>query len=432
MVVLWAFAGIVAAYVVYGFVAPHPYRRVFPAGLAPDRVIDGYLVPREVADGDEAELTRRVSAAFAAQTLRLPKLAGRDDPDFHESHWGHTSAILRGTLKIDRIEALPERFRVGLFSRNRDYQVVARSGIIRDRDLNLAAHRLALKIDYPDTVPNRYAVSGTANELDLLLVAGTSEKNHASHAFFARDGRQLAVAAALKPPSLATLKMLADWRNVALLVAVRRRVARLMDAYRRPPESDSGWSGKPYYSLGPFALGEGAMKFRLTPLAPHPVAGVDPLAPGFAARNRADMKDWIARGDPARFALGIQLATPDCIPDRGPDDPPKGVMAAEYCDLGWDETASPYLEVGTLTLAADDAIDTPEVRGGLQFNAWNTLSSMRPLGQLFRMRGDVHAAHSDVRVAHLFGGTPGAMTGNCPFATADADRTSEIGASHSG
>jgi hypothetical protein len=90
-------------------------------------------------------------------------------------------------------------------------------------------------------------------------------------------------------------------------------------------------------------------------------------------------------------------------------------MAAEYCDLHWDEAVAPYIPVGTLTLFADPVINSDATAGAIQFNAWNTLPEMRPLGQLFRMRRDVHRAHSDVRVSHLYGGTPGAMTGKCPF-----------------
>lgn len=182
------------------------------------------------------------------------------------------------------------------------------------------------------------------------------------------------------------------------------------------PMKRTGWAGMPYYSFGPFALGDGAMKFGLRPLTTHEVAEYDPAKDDLASVGKANMDKWLAAGEPAEFALVVQLATPDCIPEPGPDDPPKSVMAAEYCDLPWDETKSPYVEVGTLTISPDASINTPEVCGNLQFNAWNTLPSMRPLGQLFRMRKHVHTAHSNVRVSHLYGGEPGALTGICPFA----------------
>jgi hypothetical protein len=90
-------------------------------------------------------------------------------------------------------------------------------------------------------------------------------------------------------------------------------------------------------------------------------------------------------------------------------------MAAEYYDLHWDEKASPYVPVGRVTIFANDAIDTMEHWVPLQFNPWNTLVEMRPLGQLARIRKHAYAAHSEARVSHLYGAPPGAMVGQCPF-----------------
>lgn len=415
MTLVWIVLGVVAAYLVYGLVVPNPHRRVFPDGLPKDNVKNGYLAPQEVFDADEGAIAKRVSEAFAAQTKRHKQFIGRDDPAFHEPHWGHTNGILRGTLRIDRIENLPNEFRAGLFEQNRTYPAIARSGMAKDPDLGFAINRLAVKLEYPDPVPNAYAASGQAHELDLLMVAGTSGENAADHTFFARDAKQMDVAASLKPPSLKTLKTLSNWRNIALLLGVRGRVGKLMKPYRSPPESTAGWAGKPYYSLGPFALGGGAMKFRLVPVRSHEVASNDPLKSDVTAVYKANMDAWLEAGKDAEFTLGIQLATPDCIPEPGPEDPPKGVMAAEYCDIQWDEAKSPYIDVGALTLKADASINTPGMWGKLQFNAWNTLPSMRPLGQLFRIRKHVHAAHSNVRLSHIYGGAPGEMVGKCPF-----------------
>ncbi len=415
MTVFWIALALLALYFVYGFLAPHPHKRVFASDLPVDRVEYGFLVPHEVFDADEDSLFRDAAASIVAHTEGRKKNAARDDEMFHEPHWGHTSAMLRGTLKIDKTENLPEACRVGLFAKERSYPVVARAGIAKDPDLGFVATRLAIKLDYPEPVPNAYAPSGEANELDLLLVAGNAGDDGADHTFFMRDGRQLAVGVGLKPPSLRTLKTLANWRNIAMLIGVRRRVATLMAPVRNAPANRNGWAGEPYYSFGPFALGDGAMKFCLLPVKPHKVAEHDRMKVDFAALSKANMDAWLASGEEAEFTLAVQLATPGCIPEPGPNDPPKAVMAAEYCDLAWDETASPYVEVGTLTFSTDASINTPAVWGRMQFNAWNTLPSMRPLGQLFRMRKHVHSAHSNIRVSHLYGGTPGEMVGKCPF-----------------
>ncbi len=416
MTFLWIVLVLLTIYFAYGFFAPYRNKRVFAGDLPEDRIEDGFLVPREVTDPDEESLFKAAAASVAAHTLALRKNAARDDETFHEPHWGHTSAMLRGTLEINRIGNLPPQFRVGLFAQQRSYPVVARAGIAKDPDLGLAAARLALKLEYPEPVPNVYAAKGEANELDLLLVSSNAGDNGADHSFFIRDGRQLAVGVSLKPPSLKTLRVLANWRNIAMLLDARRRVATLAEPLRKAPANQNGWAGEPYFSFGPFALGDGAMKFCLRPVKPHRVAKHDRTKIDFAAFNKANMDDWLASGEEAEFTLAVQLATPDCIPEPGPDDPPKAVMTAEYCDLAWDEVASPYVDVGTLRISTDTSINTPAVWGHMQFNAWNTLSSMRPLGQLFRMRKHVHAAHSNVRVSHLYGGAPGEMAGKCPFA----------------
>lgn len=129
------------------------------------------------------------------------------------------------------------------------------------------------------------------------------------------------------------------------------------------------------------------------------------------------MKEWMAQGKDAEVDLCVQIATPDCIPTPGPYDPPKAVMAAEYCDIRWDEKAARYVPVGRVTIFASDVVDAMEQWAPLQFNAWNTLDHMGPLGQLFRIRRHDHATHSEARVSHLYGAAPGAMVGKCPFHT---------------
>lgn len=416
MMLVWIILFFGAAYFAYGLLTTNPNKRVFAGDLPSDEVVNGYLLPKEVIDDDEEELTKTVVDAFTAQTLGKKKDIGNDDLTFHEPHWGHTNGVLRGNLQINQIDNLPEAFRVGLFAQEAAYPVVARSGLARDYDLGFAINRLAVKLDMPKNIPNAYAASGEAPELDLLMVAGVSQQNSDNHTFFVRDGRQMAIAGALKPPSIKTLKMLSNWRNLALLLRVKKRVGRLSAIARTTPESAKGWAGKAYYGLGPFKLGDGAMKFRITPKQSHDVADFDPLKSDVTQKYKDNMDQWLNEGRTAEFTLSVQLATPDCIPEPEAEDPPKGVMAAEYCDIIWDETKSPFIDVGTLSLGADQAINSAELAGRLQFNSWNTYDCMRPLGQLFRARKHVHAAHSNVRVEHLYGGKPGEMVGKCPFA----------------
>ncbi len=396
---------------------PTDYRRAFPRDLDRGGGLGEYIRPREFVDPDEDRIIARVAAAFVNDTRRLPANAGRDDLSFHEPHWGHSTGLLRGTLDIDAVDALPERFRVGLFAANASYPVVCRPNFIDDRRLRLAAARIAIKVQYPAAVPNVDAPSGEARELDLLLAEGSPEVNGPGHVFFARDARTLAMLGTLDPPSRAALRTLLTPRYWPLLVNFARQIRRVTAYARRPPAATTGWAGKAYFSLGPFRLGDGAMKFCLRPRQAHDLPPANAAQGDPALRHRAAMQAWVAAGTDAAFDLCVQLATPECIPAPGPGDPPKDVMAAEYCDLQWDELASPYVRVGTLTCPATEDADLSSLFpwSPLQFNAWNTLPSMAPLGQAFRARRHAHKAHAEVRLQHLYGTEPGAMVGQAPF-----------------
>ena len=393
------------------------YRRTFPPDLDDVDPPGEYIRPREFVDPDEDQIIARVTAAFVNDTRRLPANAGKDDPTFHEPHWGHSTGLLRGTLEIDAVDALPERFRIGLFAGNESYPVVCRPNFIKDRKLRLAAGRIAIKLAYPAPVPNVDAPSGEAHELDLLMVEGSPEVNGPGHVFFTRDARTLAMLGTVVPPSRETPRTLLTPRYWPLFAGFAKQVRRAMSFAGRPPATTTGWAGKAYYSLGPFALGEGAMKFCIRPRQTHDIPPVDAGKGDPALRHRAAMEAWVAAGKDAAFDLCVQLATRDCIPAPGSGDPPKDVMAAEYCDLQWDEVASPYVKVGTLTFTATRQADLSKEFpwSPLQFNAWNTLPSMAPLGQAFRARRHAHKAHAEVRLKHLYGTEPGAMVGQAPF-----------------
>lgn len=415
MIVAWLAAVLIGTYVVYGFLVPSPYVRKFSGRFPSDEEVDGFLKPLEHFDPDEDMLAKRISSAIAADTMRLKRGAGVNDLSFQEPHWGHTTGHLQGKLTIDAVDSLPERFRVGLFAKVNSFSTVARIGFTKDPDLKFAVNRVALKLSYPTRVPNVYAESGAANELDLLFAEGEPTINGSGRQFFARDARQLDMAVSLKPPSAKTMKTILNWRNIALFLGVLKNVGRTMKPLRVPPANKVGWAGKPYFSAGPYALGEGAMKFCLVPKQTHALSEeINKVDNPFAVHKNA-MVSWMAKGENAQFDLCIQLAKADCIPNPRADDPPKSVMAAEYCDLEWDENVSPYIKVGTLTLFASDGLNQTPSLSSLQFNAWNTLPEMRPLGQLFRIRKYAHAAHSNARVEHIFDETPGSMVGKCPF-----------------
>jgi hypothetical protein len=385
------------------------YHRVFPPGCGAGGDTGEFIRPCEVEDADEQALIDEAVGGIVSDAKSHARGAGKRDTEFHEPHWGHTTGVLRGELTIDGIDALPEALRVGLFAKEGTYRVIGRPQFVQDLKAKLSAARIALKLEYPSEVPNVYAPSGSAKELDLLFAEGDVKTNDATHAFFFRDARQLLfVVNAFKP----SLPLLVDARNWGLLgrtiksLGPARRLFHI--ANRR------GWAGKPYYSLGPFRLGEGAMKLSLVPKQEHIIDAQEMKSA--AKGHRAALEAWVAAGKDAAFDLCVQVATPDSIVAPGPDDPPKDVMAAEYCDLVWDERASPYQRVGTVVFpAAQQELVDAHPWSPFQFNAWNTLDEMQPLGQLFRMRRHVHKAHCEARLEHVYEAKPGETVGKAPF-----------------
>lgn len=393
------------------------YRRRFPPTQDEDQTIDGYLRPREYVDPDEDELNERVVQMFLASTRKVKPGVGKDDPAFHEQHWGHTSGLIRGTLEIDRIEALPERFRVGLFSNAGSYPVIGRPNALVDNVAKFSTMRFGIKVRYSEPVPNVYAASGTAHELDLMLCEGSPEVNGPNHSFAFRDSHEMTMFETLAPPSLRTLGTLANPDNWGVIRRLAKRAAGGTGFTKGAHARSTGWAGKTFFSLGPFALGEGAMKLCAKPRQRQPIKPIDVRNESWTARHREAMVAWLEAGEDAVFDLCVQLATPEAIPEPGPGDPSKSVMTAEYCDLQWDEVASPYVPVGTLTFRAspDSDLTTEYPYSPLQYNAWNTFESMRPLGQLFRARKGTHKAHSDLRLVRIYRAEPGAMVDRAPF-----------------
>jgi hypothetical protein len=386
------------------------YHRAFPPGCGAGGDTGEYIRPCEVEDDDEQALIDEAVRGIVSDARSHARGVGKRDPDFHEAHWGHTTGVLRGELRIDAIDALPEALRVGIFGEERTYRIIARPHFVQDFNAKLAAGRMALKLEYPSDVPNVYAPSGSAKELDLLFAEGDSRTNDATHAFFFRDARQLLLVVNAFKPSFGTLLDARNWTLLGRTLKALQPAQRLFGIANR-----RGWAGKPYFSLGPFRLGDGAMKLCLLPQQEHTI---EPQEMKTAARgHRSALEAWIAAGKDASFDLCVQVATPDCIPGAGPNGPPKDVMVAEYCDLVWDEEASPYRRVGTVVFpAAQRELVDAHPWSPFQFNAWNTLEEMRPLGQLFRIRRHVHKAHCEARLEHVYEATPGETVDEAPFA----------------
>jgi hypothetical protein len=138
-----------------------------------------------------------------------------------------------------------------------------------------------------------------------------------------------------------------------------------------------------YFSVAPHLLGSKAVKYSLTPRE-----AIDPAAPadvGADALRDAMVRHLSTRAAVFDFSVQRQV-DPDTMPIEDPG-------------ITWDETASPFQKVATLTIAPQ-VFDTPERRefgDNLSFNPWRCLPDHRPLGGISRARRQVYAALSAFR-----------------------------------
>ncbi len=398
---------------------------------------DNYLHHQEVCDADEPTLFDALKQGFAKDSLTgVPSGGAKNNPDYQDPHWGNTSGFLQGSLSIDELTQLPPELRIGLFEHLRDYELICRPNYLYDSEMPVMISRMSLKLKYPESVPNVYATSGIANELDLLLSEGLVKSLHDDQdgqGFFFRDARQMLMAITMRHDSKAKLDILLDHKTGELFKHWRKLLSKNTDNLYGAAQQQRGWAGKHYFSAGPYALGPAIMKFALRPLQQQQVSGLKPTTANPAAYHRQSVIDYFADGQKAEFEFCVQIATADSIQSPQDGDPPKQVMATEYNDLTWDEDNAPFWRVGKVTLngpvnqdkqpgdnwyqAKDDRWYSAEQHQyAVRFNAWNTFEQTRPLGQLFRARKSVHGFHRETRMSHCFGDTPQPGT-RCPFSS---------------
>jgi hypothetical protein len=140
-----------------------------------------------------------------------------------------------------------------------------------------------------------------------------------------------------------------------------------------------------YFSAVPYLLGSNAVKYSLTTRE-----ALDPEGPADAGDD--SLRDAMVRHLSTRAAVFDFSVQRQIDPDTMPIEDP---------GITWDEAASPFQKVATLTIAPQ-VFDTPERRefgDNLSFNPWRCLPEHRPLGGISRARRQVYLALSAFRHA---------------------------------
>lgn len=141
-----------------------------------------------------------------------------------------------------------------------------------------------------------------------------------------------------------------------------------------------------YFSVVPYLFGARAVKYSLTPRS-----GADETVPAHPGDDylKQAMVSQLAAGE-AVFDFAVQFQA-DAY-----------TMPIEDPGIAWDEEASPFLEVATLTIPAQvfDSAEQAEFGDNLSFNPWRCLAEHRPLGGISRARRQVYEALSMFRHEH--------------------------------
>lgn len=137
-----------------------------------------------------------------------------------------------------------------------------------------------------------------------------------------------------------------------------------------------------YWTMTPYRFGDVACKFSARPRLPlSTFVGTD--GPNFLRANMtAQLTD-----NAAAFDFMVQFRT---LPDQMPVEDPTVV---------WDETASPFIPVATITIPKQ-VFSTPQQDAfaeNLSFTPWHCIDAHRPLGGINRIRRVVYDTISQLR-----------------------------------
>jgi catalase len=300
---------------------------------------------------------------------------------------GH--GLARGTLRI--AEGLPAELAQGLFATPGEYEAILRfstnAGDILDDSIRLS-RGVALKV--LGVAGERLPGSEGDSTQDFVMVNAP--------AFAAPNPKMF----------LANLKMLAATTDTAeagkkLLSAVLRGFETVLEAVGTESAMLKTLGGaKPVHPLGatyfsqtPFRYGEHVAKFQLMP-----VSGIKDFADAtINATGRPDaireaMNELLPENGGV-WELRVQLCTD------------LETMPIEDASVVWDEEASPFRTVATLTVPPQTAWvhgESEREEDRLAFSPWHGLAAHQPLGSVNRARKDPYRMSAEYR--SRFNGCP--------------------------
>ena len=300
--------------------------------------------PLEIVPEDEPAMIERVTARqIEMMKARDPKRRGQ-----HPKHQG----LLRGIFEV--AEAVPQAMRVGVFAAPKKFEAFVRVStgpMPKDSDPN--PHAMAIKLI---EVPG--APGGTQ---DFIMLDQPS--------FFIRDVAQYVefFDAAMQDPA-ATGFFKAHPREFALNLTFNVVIGNQME--------------RQYWSEVPIAMGEGAARLALIPLAEN-MTGAEPASTPDGLRD--SLQDYfIAKRRDAKFIFAAQ---------RYLD---QETTPIEDATAVW---PTPFETIATLSLPAQDFASPVQYEFGeyLSYTPWHCVPEHRPIGGIQRCRKRVYEESQRLR-----------------------------------
>jgi hypothetical protein len=291
--------------------------------------------------------------------------------------------LLHGKLTVR--DGLPANLAQGLFANPGTYPVVMRlsttPGDILDDSVS-TPRGLAIKIIGVEGP--RVVGSETDTTQDLVLINGPAFNAPNAGAFL--KSLKILEPTTDKSEHLKKLTSTVARGAEAVIEAVGGKSSTLISLGGQP---ETHILGETFYSQTPFLYGPYIAKFAVVPTSPDLLELVKKPLTNNGERNmlRNIVMDYFLKYS-ATWEVRVQLCT----------DLEK--MPIEDPSIVWDEAASPYITVATITAASQDPWTVEKIDAidkGLSFTPWHALAAHRPLGSVNRARKSAYASSAKFR-----------------------------------
>jgi hypothetical protein len=344
-----------------------------------------YSPDLETINSNEHETIAELNDAFDVILERTAEDYGHAVRAVHAKAHG----ILEGRLTVK--EDLPPELAQGLFSHGGTYPVYIRlstnAGDILPDAVSLP-RGLAMKVVGVDGERLPYADGSTQ---DFVMVNGPVFQAKTAEKFLGSLKMLAKTTDRLEGTKLVLSSVLQTVNNALATVGVASSTVQSLGG---APNIDP--LGETYFSVTPFRFGEYVAKFRLKPLSPdltkHTGQEIDANVREDAIREtvQAEMQSTVGE-----WEFQVQL----CRDTQA--------QPIEDPTVEWDQEASPFLTVATVTAGPQDSWSDEQVQKvneEMRFSVWTGLAAHQPLGNINRARKSPYQHSAEFRAN--FNGCP--------------------------